>query len=48
MKLADDMRFEARWLKVESIFKAVGWDVVYDAPAYCESYDPTFTFKKSK
>lgn len=36
--------FENRWLDVEDIYKKAGWRVVYDKPAYNETYPPTFTF----
>lgn len=34
------------YLEVEDIYRAQGWDVTYDRPAYNEPYEPTFTFKK--
>lgn len=34
------------WLNVEDAYRAAGWKVVYDSPAYNESYDSTFTFTK--
>ncbi len=32
------------WLDVEPIFEAAGWKVMYDKPAYYESYDAYFKF----
>jgi hypothetical protein len=34
------------WLNIESLFANFGWEVCYDKPAYNESYDPNFTFRK--
>lgn len=34
------------WLDFEPFYEKAGWKVVYDKPAYCESYEPTFTFTK--
>lgn len=36
--------FENKWLDVEDIYRAQGWKVEYDKPAYYETYDPCFTF----
>jgi len=38
--------FRNHWLDVEDVYKAAGWKVEYDKPAYCESYDAFFSFKK--
>jgi hypothetical protein len=38
--------FNNGWLDVEDLFRAAGWKVVYDSPAYCETYEPSFTFSK--
>jgi len=40
--------FAQRWLDVEPLFEAAGWDVYYDKPGYSESYEATFTFTKKK
>lgn len=40
VKLNDD------WLNIEDIYRAEGWKVIYDQPAYCETYDAYFQFKK--
>jgi hypothetical protein len=42
------MLYERRWLDVEPIYERAGWIVVYDKPAYCETYPATFTFKKRR
>lgn len=40
---------EMRWLDVESSYRAAGWRVVYDKPAYNETYEAKFAFiRKSK
>lgn len=33
-------------LDVEDLYRAQGWKVEYDKPAYCETYPATFTFSK--
>lgn len=38
--------FDNHWMDVEPFFRRAGWTVVYDMPAYCETYEPTFTFRK--
>jgi hypothetical protein len=40
--------FASKWLDIEDIYRAQGWSVVYDKPAYCESYEATTTFKAKK
>lgn len=41
------MIFDEGWLNFEDIFRAAGWCVSYDKPAYNESYAATFNFKKA-
>jgi hypothetical protein len=36
--------FAKHWLDVEGIFQEEGWTVVYDKPAWCESYNAHFVF----
>lgn len=36
--------FDSGWLDIEDLYRAAGWKVSYDKPAYCESYPATFTF----
>lgn len=36
--------FNENFLDVEDAFRAAGWKVTYDKPAYCESYEPYFIF----
>ena len=43
-----DEIFNRNWLDFEDLYRQNGWDVEYDKPAYCETYEPTFTFKKKK
>lgn len=38
--------FDKCWLDVEDIYRAAGWKVKYDKPAYCESYSAYFEFTK--
>ncbi|QGH74887.1 hypothetical protein MAL1_00141 [Bacteriophage DSS3_MAL1] len=37
--------FQRNLLDVEDVFRAAGWKVTYDKPAYCESYPAYFTFE---
>ena len=39
--------FDKHWLDVEEAYRKVGWTVVYDKPAYCESYEAYYTFSKN-
>jgi hypothetical protein len=43
-KMTSSIIFENHWLDFEPIFRKSGWKVVYDKPAYCESYEPSFEF----
>ena len=36
--------FDKRWLDIEEVYTKAGWKVVYDQPAYNESYEANFTF----
>jgi hypothetical protein len=38
--------FNKGWLDIEDVYNAVGWKVAYDSPAYDESYEAHFTFRK--
>lgn len=38
--------FQRGYLDVEESYRAAGWHVEYDKPAYCETYEPFFTFKR--
>lgn len=38
--------FNKGYLDFEEAYRAVGWKVTYDKPAYCESYEPHFIFKR--
>lgn len=40
--------FDNNLLDFEQAYRDNGWSVVYDKPAYNESYDATFTFTKSR
>lgn len=40
--------FDNHWLDIEPIYRKVGWTVIYDKPAYYETYDANFTFKINK
>lgn len=36
--------FDYKWLNVELIYRKAGWYVLYDKPAYNETYPAKFTF----
>lgn len=36
--------FRRNWLDIEPIYELAGWKVVFDKPAYNETYEATFTF----
>ena len=38
--------FAGGWLNIEDVYRDNGWKVTYDKPAYCESYDAFFVFKR--
>src|SRR4051812_37723826 len=40
--------FDNHWLDVEEIYRAQGWEVEYDKPAYNESYEANFTFRQKR
>lgn len=40
--------FKHNILDVEDIYRKVGWDVIYDKPAYNEDYKTHFIFKKKR
>ena len=42
----DNDIYSNNWLDVEPIYRAAGWKVKYDKPAYCESYDAYFVFSR--
>lgn len=37
-----------KWMDFEQLYVKEGWKVVYDKPAYNESYDATFEFTSNK
>lgn len=40
--------FRRHLLDVEESYRAAGWDVEYDKPAYCESYEASFRFTRGR
>lgn len=44
--ITSDLIFKSGWLNIEDVFRSHGWNVEYDKPAYCETYDAFFTFTK--
>ncbi len=45
-KVTSEEIFSQHWLDVEQHYHKAGWTVEYDKPAYNESYEASFTFKK--
>lgn len=39
--------FDRGWLDIEGMFRAAGWQVMYDKPGYNESYEAKWVFQKS-
>lgn len=40
--------FARKYLDVEEVYRAAGWTVSYDKPAYNEDYPATFQFRKKR
>ena len=38
--------YDKCWLDFEQMYRKAGWDVDFEKPAYCETFDAYFTFKK--
>lgn len=38
--------FDKNWLDIEALYRAAGWKVNYDKPAYYENYDAFFEFRR--
>lgn len=47
-KVTRQFIFDQNYLDVEPIFEEAGWNVEYDKPGYCESYEAKFIFTKKK
>lgn len=41
-----DEVYDKRWLDFEPLYRKAGWIVDFEKPAYCETFDAYFTFKK--
>ena len=39
--------FAKNLLDVEPLYESMGWDIKYDKPAYNETYNASWTFKRS-
>ena len=48
LSITEQEVYNRHLLNVEESYRAEGWDVEYDRPAYNETYDATFTFKIGK
>ena len=40
--------FDSKWLDFEPLYRRSGWDVEFDKPAYCETYDANWKFTKKQ
>ena len=40
--------FDKHWLDVEKIYRDAGWNVKFDKPAYCETYQAYFKFSRKQ
>ena len=40
--------FDRGWLDIEPLYRTQGWNVTFDKPAYCETYEASWTFKVGK
>jgi hypothetical protein len=47
-KTTSETIYKGKWLDIEPFYEAAGWKVVYDKPAYNESYAATFAFSRAK
>jgi hypothetical protein len=48
LKVERNKIFEMHWLDVEDAYRAQGWNVEYDRPGYCETYEASFIFTRGK
>lgn len=46
LKITKGEVYDRKLLDVESTYRQAGWKVEYDKPAYNETYEPTFRFRK--
>jgi hypothetical protein len=44
----ENIIYHKHYLDIEGIYRKAGWVVEYDKPAYNESYDAYFTFRKKE
>ena len=40
--------YAKKWCDIEDSYRKEGWNVVYDKPAYNETYEATFEFKAER
>jgi hypothetical protein len=48
LEITKSKLFDKGWLDFEPVFRRAGWDVEFDRPAYCETYEPNWTFKAKR
>ena len=46
MEIPESEVYSRRYLDVEPVFRAAGWNVEHDKPGYNESYEAYFVFRK--
>lgn len=46
LKITRQEAFNKHYLDVEDAYSKAGWDVNYDKPGYCETYEAYFVFSK--
>lgn len=46
LAISTDEVYRRRLLDVEELYRASGWKVEYDKPAYCEDFEAYFKFSK--
>jgi hypothetical protein len=46
VKTSNQEIYAQHWMDFEPFYEKAGWNVAYDKPAYCESYEANFTFSK--
>jgi len=42
------VKYNEKWLDIEPLYRKFGWNVNYDKPAYNETYDGFYTFKRKQ
>lgn len=48
LQIKGEQVYDKGYMDVEPLYRKAGWKVEYDQPAYCESYDATYTFSAKR